>query len=130
MAQNPVLQPQKLAGRSTGAQDQLRRREEENEREREGATEYQHPTKEGETWHKKQNLKQLQITKKEWKGRVVQPSAVTRQYCVPDQVLINSKVKNFMAWVKEPTGVQIAQLEAEIGGVIIEQVETFAGRVR
>lgn|SRR3990167_2018760 len=69
-------------------------------------------------------------TKKEWKGKVVKPSAVTRPFCLPDQVLINNKVKNFMAWVKEPTGVQIAELESEIGGVIIEQVETFAGRVR
>ena len=69
--------------------------------------------------------KQLSV----WKGRIVQPSKVKVAYCLPDQSLINSKVQNFFAYVKDPTPEQIEALEEEIGGVKVYQDETFAGRV-
>ena len=67
-------------------------------------------------------------TQKKWKGRIVQPSLVNRQFCLPDQALINSKVQGFFAFVRDPSPEQIAALEAEIGGVSVFQEEIFAGR--
>jgi len=69
-------------------------------------------------------------TKKEWKARIVQPSKVVRSCCLPDQTIINMTVKGFMSSIKDPTPEQIKKLEDEIGGVVVEQVETFAGRIR
>lgn len=68
-------------------------------------------------------------TKKQWKGRIVDPSLVKINYRLPDQTLINRKVQSFFNYVKNPTAEQIAALADEIGGVVIEEVETFAGRV-
>lgn len=68
-------------------------------------------------------------TQKRWKGRIVNPDAVTINYRLPDATLINRKVQAFFNLVRNPTTAQIQQLEAEIGGVVIEQEESFAGKV-
>lgn len=69
-------------------------------------------------------------TKKTWKGRIVAPSKVKIQFCLPDQALVNAKVQSFFAYVKDPTPAQIKELEAEIGGVEVYEAEVFAGRVK
>lgn len=68
-------------------------------------------------------------TSKKWNGRIVAPSKVKLAYCLPDQSLINAKVQNFFAYIKDPTPEQIKALEEEIGGVEVYLDEMFAGRV-
>lgn len=69
-------------------------------------------------------------TKKERKARIVEPNKVGRLWCMPDQTLVNMWIKNQLVYVKDPTPEQIKKWESDIGGVVIEQVETFAGRVK
>lgn len=68
-------------------------------------------------------------TTKKWKARIVNPDKVTINYRLPDPTLINRKVEGFFKYAREPTEAQIKALADEIGGVVIEEVETFAGRV-
>ena len=65
-----------------------------------------------------------------WKGRIINPTEVKRQYCTPDQSMINDTVQRYMKIVKNATPEQIKTLEAIMGGVEVYLDEGFAGRVK
>jgi len=67
-------------------------------------------------------------TRKVWKARVVNRMAVNRQYCEPALTLINAKVANAFYKISQVTPEMVKAMEDEIGGVVLEEVETFAGR--
>lgn len=67
-------------------------------------------------------------TRKTWKVKIVAPDQVTRRYCSPDPVLINSKVRNTISLLgSAPTVEQIESLAKEIGGIEIYEEEAFVG---
>ncbi len=66
-------------------------------------------------------------TRKTWKARIIDPRQVNREYCSPNQVTINDKVKNYFAWIQNPTPDQIKSIADEIGGVEVYMDEQFAG---
>lgn len=69
-------------------------------------------------------------TTKKWKASIVDPKAVKREFCEPWVAAINGRVANYFAWIPDPTAAQVLKITEEIGGVIIKEVETFAGRVK
>jgi hypothetical protein len=69
-------------------------------------------------------------TTKKWKARVVDPKAVKREFCEPWLVAINAKVSNYFSFIPSPTPAQVAALADEIGGVVVEEVESYMGRLR
>jgi hypothetical protein len=69
-------------------------------------------------------------TRKTWKGRIVKPHEVNRPFCMPDQTLVNMRIKSFFAYNPRATPEEIKALEVEIGGVEVYLDEGFAGAAR
>lgn len=73
-------------------------------------------------------------TRGNWKARILNPRLVKREFCTPDQVLINMHVNKFFpkgtqTEKKTLTEDQQKQLVEEIGGVEVFFEESFAGRL-
>lgn len=56
-------------------------------------------------------------TKPKLKARIIKPDAVKREFCTPDQQMINLKIGNHVSFCKNPTEEQIETWQDEIGGV-------------
>lgn len=65
-----------------------------------------------------------------WKGKIVNPKAVKREYCDPTQWRIDMRIEEYTKYVKDPTDEQKAELCAEIGGVEMEFVSSPVGRLK
>jgi len=69
-------------------------------------------------------------TRKRWTYRLVDPRAVKREFCVPAESRIKSKVENAFYKISVVTPAMVKQLEDEIGGIVVEEVETMVGRTK
>jgi len=69
-------------------------------------------------------------TRKRWTYRLVDPRAVKREFCVPAEARIKSKVENEFYKISQVTPEMIRILEDEIGGIEVMEVETMVGRTK
>jgi len=69
-------------------------------------------------------------TRKRWTYRLVDPRAVKREFCVPAESRIKSKVENAFYKISVVTPGMVKQLEDEIGGIEVFETETMVGRTK
>ena len=69
-------------------------------------------------------------TRKRWTARITDARAVKRDYCQPSESAIKAKVDNAFYKVSQVTPEMIQALQDEVGGIVVEEVETMVGRTK
>jgi len=67
-------------------------------------------------------------TRKKWSARVVDPRAVNRAYCMPNESLIKIHVGQAFYKISNVTPEMIKNLEKEVGGIEVFEAEMMVGR--
>lgn len=69
-------------------------------------------------------------TRKRWTFTIVDPRAVRRNFCMPNEPVIKIHVDQAFYKISQVTPEMIKALEDEVGGIVVEEVETMVGRTR
>jgi len=69
-------------------------------------------------------------TRKKWVYEIVDPAAVKREFCIPNEKLIHIHVDGEFYKTSKVTPEMVKALEDKIGGIKVMEVETMVGRTK